>query len=337
MPTVVPVSRTTVAARDDVTDWSLRHSYTAVARGVVIPTPEDWDPSQFDGFGLDIVTRTWGNHLVHPEAVVGGWAAVAVYGLKWDRADCAPVVLLAERRPKGTLASAKAALHPLRPVFLRLPPGTETRTPCLRFPSMKVVAPQVAAVQCLWTVITGRHSWWVHDVPGLTRVDVMAVQFLDAFAQCTWITREEIRTTVKGVIPQKVVTRLLDLSDGGAQSPMETVMRLIVRDALPAPYRWKSQIRVDFPPDAGAGWTPRTLPDLGCEELKIALYYDGGHHTEGAQTEVDFDQFHALRDLGWEVLRFNRSHLRDPQAMLKLVENAVDRAMRRRNDSGAAA
>jgi hypothetical protein len=337
MPTTVPTRRTSLVAEGDVTDWSLRHRYTAVARGVVIPTPEGYDPSLFDGFGLDIVTRTWGNHIVHPRAVVGGWSAVAVYGLRWDWADRAPVLLLADRRPKGSMASAKAALHPLRPVFLRLPTGLEVRRPCVRFPTMKVVAPQVAAVQCLWTVITGRHAWWVHEVPGLTRIDVMAVQFIDALAQCTWVTRDEIRAAARGVLPRKLLARLLELSDDGAQSPMETVMRLIVRDVLPEPYRWTSQIRVDLLPDAATGWTPRTLPDLGCTELKIALYYDGGHHSEGSQTEVDFDQFHALRDLGWEVIRFNKSHLHDPQAMLKLVKNAVARAVLRVNTAAAGA
>ena len=107
-------------------------------------------------------------------------------------------------------------------------------------------------------------------------------------------------------------------------------MRLIVRDLLPEPYRWQSQVRVDLLPDAHRGWTPRTLPDLGCPELKIALCYDGGHHSEGAQTEVDFNQFHALRDLGWEVIRFTKSHLRCPGDMRELVVKTIRRALQNR-------
>lgn len=146
----------------------------------------------------------------------------------------------------------------------------------------------------------------------MSRTEIRAVQFMDASAQCTWVTRAEILVAAAGLIPRKVLTPLLNLSDAGAQSPMETVMRLIVRNLLPEPYRWRSRIRVDLFPDATSGWTPRTLPDLGCTELKLALYYDGGHHSDGMQTEVDFGQFHALRDLGWEVLRFTKNHLRDP-------------------------
>lgn|GEM_PF-7024391 len=130
----------------------------------------------------------------------------------------------------------------------------------------------------------------------MSREGRCAVRFLDAFAQATWITRAEILAASKGLVPRDILASLLDLADDGAQSPVETAMRLIVRDLLPEPYRWQSQVRVDLLPDAHRGWTPRTLPDLGCPELKIALYYDGGHHSEGAQTEVDFNQFHALRD-----------------------------------------
>jgi very-short-patch-repair endonuclease len=44
---------------------------------------------------------------------------------------------------------------------------------------------------------------------------------------------------------------------------------------------------------------------------------------------VDFDQFHALRDLGWEVIRFNKEHLRDPEAMRARVARAIARAQAR--------
>lgn len=330
MPSVIPVKRTALAAQGAVTDWKLRHDFTAVARGVVIPTPEDHDPSAFGGFAVDGVTRAWANHLNHPDAVIGGWQAADIHGLGPDWGDSAPVLLLAGHRRNGSLISTSAAKTPLRPVFRPLPPGLETCTPCPLFPQMKVVTPPVAAVQCLWTILNGRHSWWVHDIPDMSREGRCAVQFLDALAQATWITRAEILAASKGLVPRDILAPLLDLADDGAQSPMETAMRLIVRDLLPEPYRWQSQVRVDLLPDAHRGWTPRTLPDLGCPELEIALYYDGGHHSEGAQTEVDFNQFHALRDLGWEVIRFTKSHLRCPGDMRELVVKAIRRALQNR-------
>ncbi len=326
MPKNLPVIRAEFRVSGTVTDWALRRDYVQAAPGVVVLKPGDYDASAFGGFGLEIVTRVWANHLIRPDAVIGGWGAIGALGLRRDWADSAPVLLLSGVTNTGRLTSKHAAETPRRPVIRPLPPDLETCTPCPEFPEMKVVVPSVALVQCLWTVFTGRHSWWVHDVPGLTWVDVMAVQLIDAVVQCTWVTREEIRSSAAGVIDRATVAGLLDLADDGAQSPMETTMRLIVRYQLPEPYRWQSQVRVDLLPDAAAGWTPKTLPDLGCPELKIALYYDGGHHSEGTQTEVDFNQFHALRDLGWEVIRFNKEHLRDPEAMRVLADKAISRA-----------
>ncbi|WP_211213233.1 DUF559 domain-containing protein [Corynebacterium terpenotabidum] len=327
MPTALPVKRTELAARPEITDWALRHRYITAARGVVVPRPDHYDPAAFDGFGLDAVTRAWANHLKHPGAVLGGWSAVAVYGLRPDWADHAPVVLLSGTHSRGSLTSATAARYPLRPVFLPLPDDLETCTPCPRFPTMKVVTPGLAAAQCLSTILDGRHTWWVHDVPGLTRREVRAVQFIDAFAQCTWVSRREILGAAKGLVNRKRLRKLLALADDGAQSPMETVTRLLVRDLLPAPYRWESQIRVDLDPGAATGWTRQTLPDLGVHGLKIAIYYDGAYHDDDHRTDVDFDQFHTLRDLGWEVLRFNRKTIRDPRKVRELVSNAIARAI----------
>lgn len=330
MPTVVPAVRRELAAAGTVTDWKLRHGYVRAAPGVVVPVPDDYEPSAFGGFGLDCVTRAWANHLARPDAVVAGWAAAGLYGLRPDWADSAPVVLLCRRasgESSGSTRSSVSVRNPVRPVIRALPPGLETRRPCPRFPRLRVVTPQLAAAQCLRTILTGRHTWWVHDVPGMSREEVRAVQFLDAFGQCTWVTRAEILEASKGLVRRRLLERLLALADDGAQSPMETVMRLMVRDLLPEPYRWQSQIRVDLVPGAVDGWTPRTLPDLGNEELKLAVYYDGGHHGEATQTDVDFDQYHALRDLGWEVLRFNRTSIRTPGAVRELLLNAINRAL----------
>lgn len=327
MPTTLPVIRSELAASGTVTDWTLRTRFAQAAPGVVVPVTAGHDPAAFGGFGFDIVTRSWANHLRRPDAVLAGWSAAGVYGLKPDWADCAPVLLLCDRNHGGSVTSTKAAEHPRRPVIWPVPPGLETRTPCRRFPRMRVVTPQVAAAQCLWTVLTGRHTWWVHDVPGLTRETVRAVQFLDAFAQCTWVRRPEILASSAGLVDRRVVRKVLELSDGGAQSPMETVLRLMVRDLLPEPLRWQSQIRVDLAPGAAAGWSSQTIPDLGSRELKIAVYYDGGYHGSAARTGVDFDQYHALRDLGWEVLRFTNTSVRDPDKVRQQVAKAIARAL----------
>lgn len=328
MPDTVPKIRSELRAGGKVSDWKLRHHYVQVAHNVVIPVPEDGhDPSSFGGFGADIVTRSRAHHLVRQDAVLGGWGAAAVHGLRPDWADTAPVLLLTGKKYRRSAVTGAAVRMPQYPVVQPLPSGLETTTPDPCYPTMKVVTPAMAAAQCLWTILTGRHSWWVHSVPELTWEETRAVQFVDAFAQCTMVTREQIRDAGKGLIAEKTLVRVLDLADDGAQSPMETVMRLTVRDLLPAGYTWQSQIRVDLEPGAADGWTKQTLPDLGCRKLKLALYYDGAHHRAATQTDVDFNQFHVLRDLGWEVLRFNRDSFRSPGEMRERVSNAVARAV----------
>lgn len=328
MPTVTPQIRSELRASGTVSDWKLRHRYVQVAFNVVVPMPEDGhDPDSFGGFGSDVMVRALAHHLLRPDAVLGGWGAAAAHGLRPDWADHAPVVLLSGNKHRRSAVTAEAARVPMYPVIQPLPENVEVTSPVAGYPNLRVVTPPVAAAQCLWTILTSRHEWWVHDVPGMTRKEVRAVQFIDAFAQCTWITRAEILEASAGLVNRKELAPLLDIADDGAQSPMETVMRLMVRDLLPAPYSWTSQTRVDLEPGAPGSWPRHTLPDLGCRELKIAVYYDGAHHLSHSQTDVDFDQFLALRDLGWEVLRFTKHHLRTPGELRELVMNVIRRAL----------
>lgn len=328
MPAVVPQLRSELRRTGTVSDWKLRHHYVQVAFNAVIPVPQGGhDPTAFGGFGCDIVTRALGHHLLQPDAVLGGWAAAAFHGLRPDWADHAPVLLLSGQKHRRSTVTAEAVRSPMYPVVQPLPEDVETTCPDPRFPRLKVVSPAVAAAHCLWGILTGRHEWWVHDVPGMSRREVRAVQFVDAFAQCTWVTRAEILEASAGAVSREEISGILDLADDGAQSPMETVTRLMVRDLLPAPFTWVSQTRVDLERGAPGNWPRRTLPDLGCTRLKLAVYYDGAHHLTGSQTEVDFDQFHALRDLGWEVLRFTKHHLRCPGEVCERVLKAIGRAL----------
>ncbi|HIW90283.1 MAG TPA: endonuclease domain-containing protein [Candidatus Corynebacterium avicola] len=328
VPLIRPRLREELRASGTVTDWQLRNQYVQAAPGVVVPVSESGhDPTAFGGFGHDILTRSVAHNLIRPDAVLGGWGAARMYGLRPDWGDSAPVLLLTGAARSGNEKTASAVRTPLRPVIRPLPDNPWVGCVDRRYPHLQVVSPQLAAVQCLRTVLTSGHEWWVHDVPGLTREEVRAVQLMDAMAQCTWVTRAGMSKAAKGRVNERTMRRLLKLTDDGAQSPMETVMRLILRDVLPAPYRWTSQIRVDLESGSSHGWTPRTLPDLGCRELKLALYYDGEHHRDPGQTDVDFNQFHALRDIGWESLRFNKHNLKEPERMRESVRKVLARIL----------
>ena len=87
----------------------------------------------------------------------------------------------------------------------------------------------------------------------------------------------------------------LSLMDGGAQSPKETWLRLVLIDAgLPRPL---TQIRVTD------GRLVAYL-DLGCEEPLVALEYDGDQHRNDRRQYVkDVRRAEMVDGLGWHVIK----------------------------------
>jgi very-short-patch-repair endonuclease len=83
--------------------------------------------------------------------------------------------------------------------------------------------------------------------------------------------------------------------DGGAQSPKESWLRLILIDAgLPRP---TTQIRVTD------GRLVAYL-DMGWEQPMVALEYDGDHHrTDRRQYVSDIRRAETLDRLGWRVIK----------------------------------
>lgn len=107
---------------------------------------------------------------------------------------------------------------------------------------------------------------------------------------------------------------MLDLVDGGAESPPETRTRLlIVRDGLPRP---ETQIRVR---DGSGRVVARS--DLGWECWRILVEYDGDHHwLDERQRSRDIDRAADLEALGWAVIRVSAELLRDrPDVVLERV------------------
>jgi hypothetical protein len=87
----------------------------------------------------------------------------------------------------------------------------------------------------------------------------------------------------------------LSLMDGGAQSPKETWLRLVLIDAgFPRPV---TQIRVTD------GRLVAYL-DLGWEEPMVALEYDGDHHrTDRPQYVKDIRRAEMVDRQGWTVIK----------------------------------
>jgi very-short-patch-repair endonuclease len=109
------------------------------------------------------------------------------------------------------------------------------------------------------------------------------------------------------------VRRVLELAVSGAESPMETRLRLLlVLAGLPAP-----AVQYDVP-------AARARLDLAYSRLKLGIEYDGDHHRERHQFQRDVARLNRLRLLGWTVLRFTADDvLRHPDRVVDQVRRAL--------------
>ena len=103
--------------------------------------------------------------------------------------------------------------------------------------------------------------------------------------------------------------------DGGAQSPKESWLRLVVIDAgLPRP---TTQIRVTD------GRLVAYL-DMGWEDSMVALEYDGDQHrTDRGQYVKDIRRAEMVDRLGWQVTKvINEDH---PNEVIRRTRDALAR------------
>jgi very-short-patch-repair endonuclease len=116
--------------------------------------------------------------------------------------------------------------------------------------------------------------------------------------------------------------RVLELSDGRAESPPESVVRvLLVRGGLrPVP---QCEIR-----DAG-GFVARV--DLGFEEEKIGVEYEGRWHGAPQQVPLDRWRLNRIHAAGWRIVFVTAPQLRHDRAgILDEVHTALRRSARLR-------
>jgi very-short-patch-repair endonuclease len=96
--------------------------------------------------------------------------------------------------------------------------------------------------------------------------------------------------------------RALDLVDSGAQSPKETWLRLVlINGGFPRP---STQI-----PVLGADGYPRYFLDMGWEDLKLAVEYDGEQHRVSRYQFVkDVERLEYIQRIGWTHIRVLAGH-----------------------------
>jgi very-short-patch-repair endonuclease len=220
------------------------------------------------------------------EATVVGTSAAAMHGTQW-LPDDAPAEIAYARQPA--------------------PPG-------ILIHRGTIADDEICLRQSIFCTTPARTAYDIgRRVPGDT-----AIVRIDALFNATRCTVEEVDRIADRYAGARGIRRLrnaLDFADGGAESPKETELRLLlVRDGLPRPV---TQIRVG-----------RRRVDMGWPEWKVGVEYDGEQHwTDPKEHADDITRLEFLAAQGWIIVRVSARQLRfDTAGILNRVREALLRA-----------
>ncbi|TWS21985.1 DUF559 domain-containing protein [Tsukamurella sputi] len=259
--------------------YEVRAQYQQVIRGVRIPADR---PVTFRD-RLDAVL------LLYPDAVFCGWTAAALHGAAYCADRPVEIWLPNPRRRQGVVI--RGGTMPREDVLvvhgIRMTSGVRTFVDIARFTDGDDAV--VGADQCLRVRDDGRSVTTVRDVG----------DYLDSHAHLHRSRR------VRAVLAE---------ADGGAESPPETVTRLLLhRDGLTM---FRTQVAID---------RGSYRLDLGSEEFKVAVEYDGRDHADPDQQALDAARRNTLRhDHGWEVIVVTKKILAESaHDLLRQVRSAL--------------
>lgn len=221
------------------------------------------------------------------EAVIAGAAAAALHGAKWVD-DTTPIELIWRntRPPQGVLARNDLLLE------------GETQ----RRHGMKLTTVARTAFDLGRRGRLGR-----------------AVARLDALANATGFATDDVLALARRHRHTRGLRQLetaLDLVDGGADSPRETWVRLLLVNAgYPRP---TTQI-----PVPGPDGHPKYFLDMGWQDIMLAVEYDGDHHrTDRPRYVWDATRLEYIQQLGWTHIKVLKEHRGDD--VLRRVRSAWD-------------
>ena len=267
-------------------------------------------------YDADACTRVVAHLIERPRAVAAQFSAAALLGIT-DFADSADTALLGpfNRRITDdvTVPSVRREAADLPTWTLRLGERTLRTTP-----------PMLTLAHCLRAVLDSEHAWSTPAGLPPHPATIRGVQLIDRFRREFGLTADHIAEALHGLIAQRTLTRLLALSDAGADSPPETVMRLVAREAAPH-LEWCPQVPVYTDGSVGApgtrdpGRTLLTVLDLAATACRRFLYYDGDHHLDRSQRDRDSAILAQLTVWNWTGLRVTAGMLADVRHLNALI------------------
>lgn len=209
-----------------------------------------------------------------------GLSAAAAFGTKWLDASAPAEISRADRHaPAGIVAH-----------------------------SWDLAADEVCLAASMTVTTSARTAF---DI-GRLLPQVTAIPILDALSNATGLKPCDVSALTDrhpGARGVAKLRRTLELIDGGAESPQESKLRLIlVGGGLPAP-----ETQIEFR-------ELRIRVDMGWREWKVAVEYDGVQHwTDRRQRSWDIERIALLEAAGWVVVRVSAEMMSRPHLIVERV------------------
>jgi hypothetical protein len=255
-----PFLGTEALAAGALTPYELRARHVALHKDVYVPRDAE----------LTAVLRAKACWLrSRRRGILAGFSASALHGCKWIDSTMPATIIDTNRRP----------------------------APGVRVWEERIEADEVALVDGMRVTTPARTAL---DLARRHPTDA-AVAAIDALIQATDLKTADVELLVdryRGRRGMKGARAALELVDGGAQSPKETWLRLLLVSAgFPRP-------QTQIPVINEWGWAEFYL-DMGWEEIKVAAEYDGEQHQTSRYHYVkDVRRLEKLeRRYGWIVVR----------------------------------
>lgn len=227
--------------------------------------------------------------LLYPDAVFCGWTAAGLHGVPYSAGHPVEIQLPYHRRRSGIIVRRSA-----------MPDGDVATVDGFR-----VTTPVRTAID-LARYVKGDEA--VAAVDQCLRVGEFGV------AQVTARDVAEYLAEHRHLHRCTRVAQVLAQVDGRAESPWETYARLFLR---------RSGLTMFVPQTPVTGTAMRL--DLGAEEFKVAVEYEGEYHADRAQHRRDVARWNRLRfDHGWEIVLAAAPSLHAQRAaFLRQVQTAL--------------
>jgi hypothetical protein len=265
--------------RGEISAWRLQRDYRALYRNVYLPKDAT----------LTALTRARAAWLWSGgAATMTGLSAAAVLGTKWlDAGEPAELRRSNRHAPPGIVIRSYDLDD--REVFVRN--------------GIRITTPERTAFDI------GRSMSVNRSIPILD-----ALSHATNFKVADVVSHAVARPGSRGIRRLQSVSKLVD---GGAESPQESRVRLLlVAAGLPRP-----ETQIEFTDESGMA---RIRVDMGWREWRVAVEYDGVQHwADRYQRSWDIDRIAILEAMGWAVVRISAEMLSRPEVIVERVRSKL--------------